>query len=105
MQPVRPWVDFSALQAGHAASLWKAYAHKFEAVQRLLEAGDTYQVNLTTRSMPRFTPSGRALRGFVAEQPVDYAPSFTWAARRCCRFRRNCSFALTVKRGASPRVR
>lgn len=52
----------------------EGYAHKFEAVQRLLEAGDTYQVNLTTALDAEVHATPDVLyEALLSEQPVDYS--------------------------------
>jgi para-aminobenzoate synthetase/4-amino-4-deoxychorismate lyase len=50
------------------------YASKFEAVQRFLAAGDTYQVNLTTHVDADLLGSPLALyEALIDAQPVDFA--------------------------------
>jgi len=52
----------------------EAYASKFAEVQRLLAAGDTYQVNLTTRVTADLLGSPLGLyKALIEAQPVDYA--------------------------------
>ena len=52
----------------------ETYAEKFATVQHFLSAGDTYQVNLTTRVEAELLGSPLALYALLIEsQPVDYA--------------------------------
>jgi para-aminobenzoate synthetase/4-amino-4-deoxychorismate lyase len=62
------------LSAPHLQIDREAYAEKFAAVQRLLAAGDTYQVNFTSRVEADLLGSPLELyEALIEAQPVDYA--------------------------------
>jgi para-aminobenzoate synthetase/4-amino-4-deoxychorismate lyase len=68
------WSAGSLLSVPHLQIDRETYSEKFAAVQSLLAAGDTYQVNLTTRVDADILGSPLALyESLIEAQPVDFA--------------------------------
>ncbi|MEO7029363.1 MAG: aminodeoxychorismate synthase component I [Acidobacteriaceae bacterium] len=77
----------------------EVYAEKFVAVQRFLAAGDTYQVNLTTRAEAEMLSSPLDLYECLIEsQPVDFAAILHFGDSLTLSFSHELFFRLAARR-------